>query len=505
MDPSEKSTRISRADLIGLDIPLPESQKPVTDLDTDPEKFVCVNPYDVNPLVDRIDSSTPLVTIDIPLKGECSAVQEEFSARRSSGFYGTQRKIKLEMEEFGDLSSFLPRPTLTNSVDELNTPIFEKDAFDFDISNFQKNCQTDIFVKLEYDANYRHKTVTTQENNNNTNIFNEPERVHRKESIPSEIGSNNNIHHLQQISGAASAAGVYSPPASENGTYIYRTIESPGTISYDVNDSALSGVISRHCSYPSSPSDSVFTRFHAGMETPEDSFSSYDSAGRKLSLDLSLRAPVTDVVSTPNIIADVVDLESDGFNILDLVKDDIPPHITAEDIFVGTTVTLPEDFPLNIVSYNLPSAEKGKQYGIATKQPRKRQRSDDLDEDYFPPSAKRKIQHRQRRESSDSDSDFEVDAKPKQKRRGRPPKRTESVSSDRSKDSDNSSKYRELRDKNNEASRKSRLKRKIKELEIETEADELTTRNIQLKAQVEELEKIVKSYKDNIFKIMLSK
>lgn len=109
-------------------------------------------------------------------------------------------------------------------------------------------------------------------------------------------------------------------------------------------------------------------------------------------------------------------------------------------------------------------------------------------------------------EESDSefDSDVDVDFKPKCKTRGRPPKRTESVSSDGSKDSD-ASKYRELRDKNNEASRKSRLKRKMKELDLETEAGELESKNIKLKAQVEQLEKMVEIFRDNLFKIMMKK
>jgi len=90
------------------------------------------------------------------------------------------------------------------------------------------------------------------------------------------------------------------------------------------------------------------------------------------------------------------------------------------------------------------------------------------------------------------------------KPRGRPPRRADSVSSDGSKDQD-VSRYRELRDKNNEASRKSRLKRKIKDQEYEKEADELHMKNIRLKAQVEELEKMVSTFRDNLFKILVAK
>ena len=64
----------------------------------------CVNPYDVNPIGGSVVKSV---------------VQEEANS------FG--RQIKLEMEEFSDLAPFLPEDTqkaMTNSTDELNTPIF---------------------------------------------------------------------------------------------------------------------------------------------------------------------------------------------------------------------------------------------------------------------------------------------------------------------------------------------------------------------------------------------
>ncbi|KAG5863092.1 hypothetical protein JTB14_002324, partial [Gonioctena quinquepunctata] len=491
MDLSEKLSH--RTDLIGLDMSV-QKEKQILEMDMDLEKYICVNPYEINPIIERTDLQAPVVSIDIPLKDESSAVLQNLSATGGSGFYGSRKKIKLEMEEFSDLSSFLPRPTSTNSVDELNTPIFEKDAFDFDISEFQKSCQADFFVKLEYDANCSYKNNVAEKN---TNIFNKKD-VHRKESIPSEIGSNN---HLQK-----SDMALYSPP-SHNGTYIYRALQSdelPSTVSYNMNDSALS-VISGHCSYPTSPA--AVYQFQDRLESPDDGFSTHDSNPHKnkLSLDLSIKTSIMDVVRTPNIIADVVDLESDSFNILDLVKDDNIPEISAEDIFVGTTVTLPQ-VSSKVIKYGHSMEKKGK-YSIAVKQPRKRIRTEDNDGDYIPPTKRKLTEPRDKHvitDISESGSECEADSVPKHKPRGRPPKRTESVSSDYSKDSD-SSKYRELRDKNNEASRKSRLKRKMKEFEIEAEAEELNTKNIQLKAQVQELEKIVINYKDNIFKIMLNK
>lgn len=143
---------------------------------------------------------------------------------------------------------------------------------------------------------------------------------------------------------------------------------------------------------------------------------------------------------------------------------------------------------------------------VAKKRPRKKRLPDDDDEDYVPPSERISAKKRVLAED-DSDSDFDDDAEVERKikkSRGRPPKRTGSVSSDCSKDSD-ASKYRELRDKNNEASRRSRLKRKIKEQELENEADELFSNNIKLKAQVEELEKLVTKFREDLFKIMIRK
>lgn len=141
----------------------------------------------------------------------------------------------------------------------------------------------------------------------------------------------------------------------------------------------------------------------------------------------------------------------------------------------------------------------------AKKRPRKRRLPDDDDEDYVPPNERMSSKKRILVDDySDSDSENEVQTKPRGKARGRPPKRTGSVSSNCSKDSD-ASKYRELRDKNNEASRRSRLKRKLKEQELEDEADALYSRNIKLKAEVEELEKLVTKFREDLFKIMIRK
>lgn len=130
---------------------------------------------------------------------------------------------------------------------------------------------------------------------------------------------------------------------------------------------------------------------------------------------------------------------------------------------------------------------------------RKSRRYEDEDEDYVPPSKKRSS--KKSSICSDSESEDDVSSVCSTTKRGRPSRRTSSVSSDHS----DASKYRDLRDKNNEASRKSRLKRKVKEKCLEKEADELEEKNIKLKAQVEQLEKMVNNFRNNLFKIMLKK
>lgn len=62
-----------------------------------------------------------------------------------------------------------------------------------------------------------------------------------------------------------------------------------------------------------------------------------------------------------------------------------------------------------------------------------------------------------------------------------------------------------MRDKNNEASRKSRLNRKMKEQQMEEEALQLEEYNRRLKVQVEQLDKLVSNMRNNLMKLMLKK
>lgn len=85
------------------------------------------------------------------------------------------------------------------------------------------------------------------------------------------------------------------------------------------------------------------------------------------------------------------------------------------------------------------------------------------------------------------------------KRRGRPPKPVISYAQSSSGDDKNlneDEKYRELRDKNNEASRRSRQNRKQRETKLESEANELIRKNKKLAAEEAMLIKRVATMKE---------
>lgn len=149
---------------------------------------------------------------------------------------------------------------------------------------------------------------------------------------------------------------------------------------------------------------------------------------------------------------------------------------------------------------------------------RKRHRnSEDSDEPYtpYPTRLNRKAKKRKLHVPiKDLIQELE-EAQPKdhqKPKRGRPPKRRESVVSSVHSADDNASiisthevKYRELRDKNNEASKRSRMNRKLKELQMEQLADELEERNKKLKVRADILEDMTKRMKEALMTAILHK
>ncbi|XP_008201335.1 uncharacterized protein LOC662035 [Tribolium castaneum] len=447
----------------------------------------CVNPYDVNPI-----SGT-------------TVVQEESAS--------TGKPIKLEMEEFSDLAPFLPefsQKTTTSTTDELNTPIFDrKGPFNFMVyeNTVIESPQAADPFKFEYDTIRTGNSVLSSKQINDFSVYANTVNVQLQDTNNSEIvnivqGSEANIlfatsesdqGNIYIINGNETPRHVQSE--DQISASLFKVEDTTSVISVKSNENQYSNVSSPCNEYSvntntstegqysnvSSPSND-YSRTNLGIETPEDSNSScatqISKKVPKLKLNLSFNQPM--VLNTPDVIDSVVDLET-SFNILDYVNEKDVTTVNIEDIHFEHPSTSRE---LTAEIENIaPKLRK-----------RKSKRYDD-DEDYVPPSKKAG-----KREPISSDSESEVEVSLSSKR-GRPPRRTSSISSDHS----DASKYRELRDKNNEASRKSRLKRKMKEMSLQREAEELYEKNVKLKAQVEEYERMVNNFRNNLFKIMLKK
>lgn len=149
---------------------------------------------------------------------------------------------------------------------------------------------------------------------------------------------------------------------------------------------------------------------------------------------------------------------------------------------------------------------------------RKRHRnSEDSDEPYtpYPTRLNRKTKKRKLHVPIQELIQELEEAQPKdheKPKRGRPPKRRDSTVSSVHSADDNASivstheiKYRELRDKNNEASKRSRMNRKLKELQMEQLADELEERNKKLKVRADILEDMTKRMKEALMTAILQK
>ncbi|KAI5646875.1 basic region leucine zipper domain-containing protein [Phthorimaea operculella] len=145
---------------------------------------------------------------------------------------------------------------------------------------------------------------------------------------------------------------------------------------------------------------------------------------------------------------------------------------------------------------------------------RKRRSSEDSDATYTPyeEETPRKRGRRSNIELKDKIQALEELQQLPKARRGRPPKRRDSnVSSVCSLD-DNAScastheyTYRIARNKNNEASKRSRMNRKLKELQMEQLAIELEERNKKLKVKADILEDMTKRLKDALMSAIIQK
>ncbi|GBP15012.1 hypothetical protein EVAR_6658_1 [Eumeta japonica] len=239
-----------------------------------------------------------------------------------------------------------------------------------------------------------------------------------------------------------------------------------------------------------------------------------------LTLDFANRPPVCDVIKTPDILSYVEQLEKETF-IPITIADNEPPDVQSLDKFNFNSLDI-QSTPSTAPSKFSPATSKTESPEESScdeepKRTRKRRLSEESDETYTPYSTRHKSHSTrpyQRRKPSvpieDLITALEDSQQQNKVRRGRPPKRPESTVSscgsvDDSSRSSHEVTYRKLRDKNNEASKRSRMNRKLKELQMEHLAEELDRRNQQLKVKAGILEDLTKRLRDALMQAMLSK
>lgn len=473
------------------------------------ESMQFVNPHEVNPLIQNVPVQLANVYSQVSSKTKMPDLGDTIQ----------NNNIKLKMEEFSDLSEIFSGAhiNLTGSTDELGTPVFDKDAADFTYPSVKSTENNNgLKVKVEYNAQIYScgKTMYKDLNLGTDN------QVQNKENYSiSRVGNKQSEMNLYQpfahaISSKDNMDDVYSTPYQDlnlfGNTAAYNEMSFNSNFSVNSNikysNSTVSSPQDDRYSYISSPSND-----QQEFSVPDENDHTFEIKPKLNLMIDQFKFPIKhegpSTLNTPDVINEVVNMGTD-FNILDLVN--------SEDI---TVLSADEELLLSLTSPSTPSLPPSTPSTISSKpsSPEKRSRrrklsdddDDDDDDDYIPPvkrrSTVRLLDIDIENSNSSDDSDYE-DTKPirKAKPRGRPPKSADSVTSNSSKDT-SLSKYRELRDKNNEASRKSRLKRRMKELKYEQESDDLHSKNIRLKAQVEELEKMVSTFRNNLFKILVNK
>ncbi|KPJ00004.1 hypothetical protein RR46_03373 [Papilio xuthus] len=229
---------------------------------------------------------------------------------------------------------------------------------------------------------------------------------------------------------------------------------------------------------------------------------------RGLSVDVAARAPAwpndDDIISTPEVLNYVEQLETEKCTLPSPtpVALDWPTLDASTDSFTKAETSPPMDYePITPKSESHNEVESDNEDGKSYSS-KKRRDSEDSDRTYVPYTEHSPRRYRKRKPSipiKDMIRALEGSQHLKPTRRGRPPKRRESaVSSVCSVDETSSSasthelRYRELRDKNNEASKRSRMNRKLKELQMEQLAIELEEKNKKLRVRAEILEEMTK-------------
>ncbi|XP_014361464.2 uncharacterized protein LOC106713238 isoform X1 [Papilio machaon] len=212
-----------------------------------------------------------------------------------------------------------------------------------------------------------------------------------------------------------------------------------------------------------------------------------------------------DIISTPEVLNYVEQLETEKCTLPSPtpVSPDWPTLDASTDTITKAEASPPMDYePITPKSESHNEVESDNDDVKSYSSKKKRRDSEDSDTTYVPYTEHSPRRYRKRKPSipiKDMIRALEGSQQLKPTRRGRPPKRREStVSSVCSVDETSSSasthelRYRELRDKNNEASKRSRMNRKLKELQMEQLAIELEEKNKKLRVRAEILEEMTK-------------
>ncbi|KAI8421031.1 hypothetical protein MSG28_008160 [Choristoneura fumiferana] len=234
---------------------------------------------------------------------------------------------------------------------------------------------------------------------------------------------------------------------------------------------------------------------------------------RPPALDVAARPALAHALipSTPEVLSYVEQLEQEKYPLLTTPKTKRAPTQTETFLSPLATATAPAPAP-----HYSPVTPKSESHESEEEAPRarRRRRSEDSDETYTPEPERASPRKYKRRKPNIKEMIVALEGSQQlpKARRGRPPKRRDSTVSSVCSVDENSStlstqeyKYRELRDKNNEASKRSRMHRKLKELQMEQMADELEERNKKLKVKADILEDMTKRLKDALMKSILQK
>ncbi|XP_063374329.1 uncharacterized protein LOC134662017 isoform X1 [Cydia amplana] len=249
------------------------------------------------------------------------------------------------------------------------------------------------------------------------------------------------------------------------------------------------------------------------VERCDDVITEYIVSPRKhagLSLDVAARPALAGhVISTPEVLSFVEQLEQEKHPLAGLKS---RQQTLVQETFLSPLAAAPAPLDYQpITPKSEPQADSEEE--PAARVPRRRRRSEDSDEEYSPHQERTTPRKYKRRKPNIPLKDMILALEGSQQltraRRGRPPKRRDSAvsnaCSENSSMSTQDTKYRELRDKNNEASKRSRMHRKLKELQMEQEADQLEERNKKLRVQAGILEEMAKRLKDALLTSIMQK